>query len=163
MPQLTQLPDVFWSQLFWLLVVFGTIFVVVGRGMVPRVLATVEDRDRQITEDLERAQRAREEAEATESEYRQRIDASRAEAMKLSSQAKQAGAREAEERSREVDSQIAKKLDHAEARIRKSVDKAMAELDAVAAGAARDLVVKLTGKEVREDEVRHALEAVTDG
>jgi F-type H+-transporting ATPase subunit b len=163
MPQIVQLPDIFWSQLFWLAVVFGTIFFVVGRGMVPRVLATVEDRDRKITEDLEHAQRARDEAEATESEFRERIDASRSEAMKLSSQAKQAGAREAEERSREVDDQIAKKLDHAEAQIRKSVDKAMAEMDAVAAEAARELVVKLTGKDVREDEARNAVEAVTNG
>ncbi|HUG44923.1 MAG TPA: ATPase [Sphingomicrobium sp.] len=163
MPQIVQLPDIFWSQLFWLLVVFGTIFFVVGRGMVPKVLATVEDRDRKITQDLERAQRARDEAEATEAEYRERIDASRAEAMKLSSQAKQAGAREAEERSREVDAQIAGKLDKAEAKIRKSVDKAMAKMDAIAAEAARDLVVKLTGKEVREDEARRAVEALTNG
>jgi F-type H+-transporting ATPase subunit b len=163
MPQIVQLPDIFWSQLFWLLVVFGTIFFVVGRGMVPKVLATVEDRDRKITEDLDRAQKARDEAEATETEYRERIDASRAEAMKLSSQAKQAGAREADERSREVDAQIAEKLDAAEAQIRKSVDKAMAGLDAVAAEAARELVVKLTGRQVREYEARQAVEAVTHG
>jgi F-type H+-transporting ATPase subunit b len=163
MPQLTQLPDIFWSQLFWLLVVFGAIFFVVGRGMVPKVLATVEDRDRKITEDLERAQRARDEAEATESQYRERIEASRAEAMKLASQARQAGSREVEERTRAVDAEIARKIEKAEAKIRQSADKAMAEMDAVAADVARELVVKLTGKDVREDEARHAVEGVTHG
>ncbi len=135
MPQIVQLPDIFVSQLFWLLLVFGTLFFVVGRGMVPKIQSVVEDRERRITEDLERAQAARDAAEATESEYRERIETSRAEAMKLALAAKQAGAREAEERSREVDAEIAKKIDKAEEKIRRSVDKAMAEIEAIAAEA----------------------------
>ena len=35
MPQIEQLPFIFFSQLFWLAVVFGIIFFVIGRGMVP--------------------------------------------------------------------------------------------------------------------------------
>jgi len=34
MPQLAQLPQIFWSQLFWLAVVFGITFFVIGLGMV---------------------------------------------------------------------------------------------------------------------------------
>lgn len=163
MPQITQLPVIFWSQLFWLLLVFGTIFFVIGRGMVPTIQGVVTHRDRKIAEDLERAQKARDEAEATEADYRQRIEASRAEAMKLAFAAKQAGAAEAEERTRAIDAEVAKKIDKAEAKIRSSVEKAMAEIDAVAAEATRELVVKLTGKDVREDEARRAVEAVTNG
>ena len=163
MPQIAQLSEIFFSQLFWLLVVFGTVFFVVGRGMVPKIQSVVENRERKIAEDLERAQAARDAAEATESEYRERIEASRAEAMKLALAAKQDGAREAEQRSQAVDADIAKTIDKAEAKIRKSVEKAMAEIDTVAAEAAREMVVKLTGKDVREDEARQTVEAVTNG
>ena len=68
MPQINQLPFIFWSQLFWLAVVFGLIFFVIGRGMLPKIQGTVELRDAKIAEDLERAQAARSEAEATEAE-----------------------------------------------------------------------------------------------
>ena len=163
MPQITQLPAIFWSQLFWLLVIFGTIFFVIGRGMVPKIRGVVEDRDRKISEDLEQAQRARDEAEATESEYRQRIEASRAEAMKLAQQAKQAAALEVEERTRAVDAEVDKKIDTAEAQIRKAVDKAMAEIDSVAAEATQDLVAKLTGRPVDPEEARQAVKAVMNG
>lgn len=163
MPQITQLPDIFWSQLFWLTLIFGTLFFVIGRGMIPKIQGAVESRDRKISDDLERAQKARDEAEATEADYRQRMEASRAEAMKLAFAAKQEGAREAEERTRAVDAEVGKTIEKAEARIRKSVDKAIAEIDAVAAEAAREMVVKLTGKDVREDEARQAVEAVTNG
>ena len=45
MPQIAQLPDIFWSQLFWLAIVFGILFFVIGRGMLPKIQATVDARD----------------------------------------------------------------------------------------------------------------------
>ena len=163
MPQITQLPLIFTSQLFWLLVTFGILFFVIARGMVPKIQGVVEQRDRKISEDLERAQRAREEAETTESAYRERMDASRAEAMKLASAAKQAGAREAEERVRAVDAEVGGKIADAEARIRSSLEQAMKDLDAVAAEATQELVAKLTGQSVAPDEARSAVKAVLNG
>ena len=53
MPQIDQLPDIFFSQLFWLAVVFGFIFFVIGRGMLPKIQSTVELREKKIAEDLE--------------------------------------------------------------------------------------------------------------
>ena len=159
MPQIAQLPDIFWSQLFWLLLIFGTIFFVIGRGMVPKIQGVVEQRDRKISDDLEKAQAARVEAEQTEAEYRRRIEASRGEAMKLALAAKQAGALEVEERTRAVDAEVGKKLAKAEEKIRKAVDKATAEIDTVAVEVARDLVAKLTGKTVSIDDARQAVKA----
>jgi len=91
MPQINQLPFIFWSQLFWLAVVFGLIFFVIGRGMLPKIQGTVELRDAKIAEDLERAQAARSEAEATEAEWRARMDTARAEAARLAQQPRGVG------------------------------------------------------------------------
>ena len=74
MPQIEQLPTIFFSQLFWLALVFGFIFFVIGRGMLPKIQGTVELRDAKIAEDLERAQAARAEAEETEAAWRARMD-----------------------------------------------------------------------------------------
>ena len=163
MPQITQLPLIFSSQLFWLLVTFGFVFFVIAKGMVPKIQGVVEQRDAKITSDLEEAQRARNEAEKTEAAYRERMDASRAEAMKLATAAKQSAAREAEERVKAVDEQVGGKISEAEARIRSSVEAAMRDLDSVAADATRELVAKLTGRDVAEDEARQAVKAVLHG
>jgi F-type H+-transporting ATPase subunit b len=163
MPQITQLPIIFSSQLFWLLLVFGTLFFVIARGMVPKIQGVVDQRDAKITSDLEQAQRARDEAEKTEASYRERMDASRAEAMKLAQAAKQAAARDAEQRVRAVDEQVGGKIGEAEVRIRTAVEAAMRDLDSVAADATRELVAKLTGKDVPEGEARDAVRAVLHG
>src|SRR4051794_33449918 len=96
MPQITQLSAIFASQLFWLIVVFGITYFVIGRGMVPKIRKTVDAREARIASDLERAQAAREEADRTEAEWRARMDAARVEAARIAQTAKQAGAAETE-------------------------------------------------------------------
>src|SRR5829696_3924876 len=114
MPQIEQLPFIFFSQLFWLAVVFGIIFFVIGRGMLPKIQSTVEARETKIAEDLERAQAARAAAEQTEAAWRERIDAARAEAARIAQEAKQAGARDTEAKVRKAADRINLKVEAAE-------------------------------------------------
>jgi F-type H+-transporting ATPase subunit b len=163
MPQINQLPDIFFSQLFWLLVVFGIIYFFIGRGMVPKIQSVVEDRDRKIADDLAAAQLAREQAEAAEEAYRERIDASRSEALKLAQEAKHQAALDTEKKLKAVDTKIGKKIADAEAKIRASAEAARRELEPVAAEAASDLVSKLTGPKVAAKDAEPAVKAVLHG
>ena len=163
MPQINQLSDIFFSQLFWLLVVFGIIYFWIGRGMVPKIQSVVEDRDRKIADDLAAAQRAREEAEAAEEAYRERIDASRSEALKLAQEAKHQAALDTEKKLKAVDAKIGKKVAEAEAKIRDAAEAARRELEPVAAEAASQLVSKLTGQKVAAKDAEPAVKAVLHG
>ena len=163
MPQINQLPDIFFSQLFWLLVVFGIIYFWIGRGMVPKIQSVVEDRDRKIADDLAAAQRAREQAEAAEEAYRERIDASRSEALKLAQEAKHQAALDTEKKLKAVDAKIGKKVADAEAKIRDAAEAARRELEPVAAEAASQLVSKLTGQKVAAKDAEPAVKAVLHG
>jgi F-type H+-transporting ATPase subunit b len=163
MPQINQLPDIFFSQLFWLVVVFGIIYFWIGRGMVPKIQSVVEDRDKKIADDLAAAQRAREEAEASEEAYRARIDASRSEAMKVAQDAKNQAALDTEKRLKAVDDKIGKKIADAEAKIRDAADKARRDLEPVAAEAASELVAKLTGQKIAAADAAPAVKAVLHG
>ena len=66
MPQISQISEIFASQLFWLIVSFGLIYLVVGLGMVPKIIGTVQARDRRIADDLYAAEPERAEADAKE-------------------------------------------------------------------------------------------------
>jgi len=159
MPQIEQLPYIFFSQLFWLAVVFGIIFFVIGKGMLPKIQGTVELRERKIAEDLERAQAARAAAEETEEAWRARMDAARAEAAKLTQEAKQAGAKDTEAKVRAAADKIALKVEAAEQQIREARDSARAEIEAVAAEATEEMVARLTGIRVDRDEAAQAVKA----
>src|SRR5574338_289496 len=152
MPQITQLPFIFFSQLFWLALIFGFIFFVIGRGMLPKIQGTVELRDRKIAEDLEGAQAARAAAEETESAWRARMDAARADAARLAQEAKQESARETEARVRAAADKINLKVESSEAKIREALASARAEIENVAADATRDMVQRLPGMKVESKE-----------
>jgi F-type H+-transporting ATPase subunit b len=159
MPQITQLPVIFWSQLFWVAVIFGFIFFVIGRGMLPKIQGTVELRDRKIAEDLERAQAARAAAEATEEAWRARMDAARAEAAQLAQDARQASARDTEEKVKKAADKISLKVESAEGKIRDALAAARAEIEAVAAEATQDMVARLTGIQVDKKDAAQAVKA----
>jgi F-type H+-transporting ATPase subunit b len=163
MPQITQLSIIFFSQLFWLAVVFGILFFGIARGMVPKIQATVEARETKIAEDLASAQAARTAAEETEAAYRAAMDASRAEAAALTHEARAESARETEAKVKAAAEKIAAKVAAAEANIRAAADAARAEVEKVAVEATHEMVAKLTGIKVGRDEAAVAVKAEFHG
>lgn len=159
MPQINQLADVAYSQFFWLLLVLGLIYFGIGKAMLPKIQSTVAMRDRRIADDLAAAQAARHSADETEAAYRARMDESRAEALKVAAAAKQSSARTTEERIRAAQAETGAKVEAAEARIRTVTDKALGEIESVAADAARDLVQRLAGLDVSGEEAAAAVKA----
>jgi len=159
MPQLAQLPQIFWSQLFWLVVVFGIIFLVIGRGMVPKIQSTVDARDSKIASDLEKAQAARAAADETEAAWRERMDAARAEAARIAGEAKQASSRDTEAKVKAAADKLNLKVEAAEQKIRESVQSARAEIEGVATGLTQDLVSRLTGIKVDQKDAAQAVKA----
>jgi len=163
MPQINQLSDILFSQLFWLLLVFGIIYFGIARGMVPKIQATVEMREKKIAEDLAGAQQARAAAEETEAEYRAGMDAARADAAALTRGARQAAASETEDKVRASAEKFAGKVATAEEKIRAAANAARSEVEAVAVEATREMVAKLTGIKVGRDEAAAAVKAQFHG
>ena len=164
MPQLSQLSDVILSQLFWLTITLGFIYFIIGHGMLPKIQSTVDQRDKRIADDLAAAERARSEADETEEAYRQRMDLSRGEAMKLTAAAKEAGAKETERRAAKADAANRAKLEKAETRIRAASEKARIDIEKVAAEMTQDIVKKVASLDVGREEATAAVKmAVTHG
>ena len=157
MPQISQLALVYQSQWFWLLLTLAIIFFVVGRGIVPKVEATVDARDAQIARDLAEAERLSAEAEASEGAWRMRINEAHAEAQAVAAEAKAQSARDAEKRVRAADRKLADKAEAAASALAEARSSAMAEIEGVAAEAARDIVARLTGAAVTDDAARAAV------
>ena len=148
MPQIAQLAEVWSSQLFWLLVIFGAVFFVVGRGMVPKVMDTVGLRDKQIADDLAAAQAARDAADEQEEAWRDRENENRAAAHALVNEAKSKAQASTEKKLAAAQAKIDASAEEAEARIAAARDAAAAEIENVASEATQDIVARLAGIDV---------------
>ncbi len=157
MPQLSQLALVYQSQWFWLLLVLAVIYFFVGRGIVPKVEATVDQRDAQIAADLADAERLRAEADATEEAWRAKINHAHGEAQALAHDAKDRSLRDAEKRVSAADKKLAAKAEEAARALDEARRSALAEIEGLASEATREIVAKLTGAEVDEKAARAAV------
>ncbi len=157
MPQIDQILETFSSQLFWLAVFFGITYFVIGRGMVPKVMGTVELRDKQIADDLAAAQAARDAADTREEEWRQRENENRATAQSLIAEAKSKAAASNAAKLAEAQGRLDTKLTEAEARIDAARASAMSQIEDVAADATRDIVARIAGNEIDEAAAHRAV------
>ncbi|UAB77385.1 ATPase [Erythrobacter sp. SCSIO 43205] len=163
MPQIAQLADTYSSQIFWMLVFFGITFFLIGRGMVPKVMSTVELRDKQIADDLAAAQAARDAADTQEEAWRERENANRAAAQGLIAEAKAKAASSSEKKLAAAQKRLDAKLEKAAAEIEAARESAMAEVEDVATEAAQEIVARLAGTKVDKRSARSAVKkALTD-
>ena len=164
MPQIAQLAETYSSQIFWLLIIFGLVFFVVGRGMVPRVMDTVALRDQQIAGDLAAAQGARDAADQQEEAWRKRENENRAQAHALVTSAKGQAAADNEAKLATVQQRLDAQMTEAEQRIAASRAAAAAEIESVASEATRDIIRRLAAVEVDEGTASAAVkEALSHG
>ncbi|HSJ77523.1 MAG TPA: ATPase [Erythrobacter sp.] len=160
MPQIEQIAATLSSQVFWLLVFFGLTFVLVGLGMVPKIMGTVDLRDQQIAGDLAAAQAARDAADREEAAWRKRENENRAAAQGLIADAKATAAASSSAKLAEAQSRIDARIVEAEAGIAAAQSSAMAEVEAVAADAARDIVARIAGADIEPAAAQAAVKEV---
>jgi F-type H+-transporting ATPase subunit b len=164
MPQIAQLALVYQSQWFWLLLVLGAIYFFVGRGIVPKVEATVDDRDAKIAADLAEAERLRDEADKTELAWRTRINEGHADAQALIAQAKARADADAQKRVAKADTELAAKADAAAGELDQARRSALAEIEALAVELTQEIVAKVAGGKVTPAKARKAVaEALNHG
>ena len=145
MPQLSQIGEIYASQLFWLVIVFGLIYFGIGKAMVPRIERTIDDRNARITGDLAAATTARDAARASEEAYQGGLDTARTQAAQTVGAAKARATAAAETKMKAGDAAAADRLHAATASIATSKGQALAEIETATVDAVEAIVAKLSG------------------
>jgi F-type H+-transporting ATPase subunit b len=157
MPQLAQLALVYQSQWFWLAITLAAIFFFVGRGIVPKVEATIDDRDARIAADLAEAERLQAEAARVEEGWRTRINEGHSQAQGLIATAKAKAEADAAKRLAKADAELAAKAEAAAAELDAARQSALAEIETLAVETTQAIVTKLAGGSVTEAKARAAV------
>ncbi|MCH7862241.1 ATPase [Sphingomonas sp. NPDC092331] len=145
MPQLSQIPEIYASQLFWLAIVFALIYFGIGKAMVPKIERTVEDRNARIAGDLAAAEAARDAAQASDAAYESGLEAARTTALATLSQAKDKATAKAEAEVKKGDAASEAKIAEATVRIEATKTEALGEIEAETVDAVQAIVTKLSG------------------
>jgi F-type H+-transporting ATPase subunit b len=155
---LPQLQFEHWGgQIVWLLLIFAVLYVVLSKGLLPRVSGAIDERGAKIAGDIADARRLKDEAEAQARAAAAEVAEARAKAQKTAADAKAKASAEAAERQAKEEAVLAEKLAEAEASIQLARDTAMSQVRVVAEETAGAIVQKLTGKAATAAELKSAL------
>ena len=117
MPQLN--PEFWISQIFWLIITFGFLYIVLSKLILPKISANLELRKSQISDNIEAADKQREESESKLKEYDEIILKSKNEAKNIFNQAREEALMGINKKKENLDKQIDEEIKKAEDEIGK--------------------------------------------
>jgi F-type H+-transporting ATPase subunit b len=150
-------PATFGSQLFWLVILFGLLYLLMSRVALPQVGSILEERDRRIAGDLAEAARMKEASDAAVAAHEQALAEARQNAHGIAQKARDAAKAEAAADRARIETELNGRLGAAEAEIAGVKTRALAEVDAIARDAVEAIVEALVGTKVGKAEVASAV------
>lgn len=144
------------SQLFWLTITFGGLFIVLSRFILPKLGGTIEKRGVTIANALDEAATLNDQAKEAQKALELRLAEARTSARETANEARAKLEEEIAAETRKVDEQIEAKLEAAEARIAETRNKALANVGDIAAEAARAMTGRF-GVKASDDAVSAAV------
>ena len=151
MPQLN--PDFWVSQIFWLTLTFGILYLVLSKLILPKISANLESRKTQISDNIEAADKQRKESEAKLKEYEEIISKSKSEAKNIFYQARENTLKDINSKRKVLDKQIDDEIKKAEDEINQLRKNARVKINKIAIETASELTKKLISTEVNNSSI----------
>ena len=151
MPQLN--PEFWISQIFWLTLTFGVLYIILSKFILPKISANLELRKSQIQENVEAAEKQRGGSEVKLKEYDDIILKSKLEAKSIFKDAREKVIKDINLKKETLDKQIDVEVKKAEQEIELLKKSAPEKINKIAIEASFELVKKLIGAEVNNSSI----------
>ena len=151
MPQLN--PEFWISQIFWLVVTFGLLFIVLSKFILPKISNNLETRKSQILENIETAEKQREDSDVKLKEYDEILSKSKLEANSIFNQAREKALKDISAKREILDNQIDNEIAEAEKEIDILRKNAPDKINKIAIETSSELLQKLIGAEVNNSSI----------
>jgi F-type H+-transporting ATPase subunit b len=151
MPQLN--PEFWVSQIFWLVITFGILYVVLSKLILPKISTNLELRKSQISDNIEAADRQRQESELKLKEYDKIISKSKIDAKNFFNKAREKLLKDINLKRESLDKQIDGEIKKAEEEIDRLRLEAPVKINKIAIETSSELIQKLIGTEINKSSI----------
>ena len=151
MPQLN--PEFWISQIFWLTLTFGILYIVLSKLILPKISDNLESRKSQILENIEAAEKQRQNSEEKLKEYEEIVSKSKMEAKNIFNQAREKALKDISAKKDVLDKQIDDEIGKAEQEIKEFQKGAADKINKIAIETSSELIQKLIGAEVNNSSI----------
>ncbi len=156
MPQLN--PEFWVSQIFWLILIFGILYLVLSKLILPKISDNLETRKSQILENIETAEKQREDGENKIKQFEKTILESKIEAKNYFNEKRQKVLEDIAIKKVTLEKDIDSEIKAAEEEINKLKNTSGEKINKIAIETSSELIKKLIGEEVNNSSVSTIVE-----
>ena len=151
MPQLN--PEFWVSQIVWLVLTFGILYIVLSKLILPKISDNLESRKSQILENIETAETQREKSEKKLREFEKIILDSKLEAKNHFNEIRQRALEDINNKRSELEKEIDKEINAAEEEINNLKINSNEKIKNIAVETSAELIKQLIGEEVNNSSI----------
>ena len=151
MPQLN--PEFWISQIFWLTLTFGILYVVLSKLILPKISANLELRKSQIQENIEAAEKQRKDSESKLKEYEEIIVKSKSEAKDIFKKTREKTVKDINSKREVLEKQIDEEINKAEKEVNELKKTAPEKINQIAIETSSEILKILMGAEINNSSI----------
>ena len=151
MPQLN--PEFWISQIFWLIITFGILFIVLTKVILPKISGNLETRKSQILENIETADKQKEESQKKIDEYEKIILDSKLKAKNHFNEAREKILDNINKKRAALEKDLDQEIDGVEKELSDLRNKSGEKINKIAAETSAELIKELIGEEVNSSSI----------
>ena len=151
MPQLN--PEFWISQIFWLILTFGILYVLLSKLILPKISINLEIRKSQILENVEAAEKQREESEQKIKNYEKIIQDSKVEANNYFTQTREKILKNINQKKNNLENELNEEIKKAENEIKELKNKSPEKINKIAIETSSDLIKQLMSIQVNNSSI----------
>ncbi len=157
-----QLDPKFWaSQTFWLILVFVILYISLSKFYLPKIKSNLDNRENKIKEDLENANKFKEQSEAKLKEYGLILDKAKKEVNKIHFDSKTALDRDIQSKKELIEKEIEKETLKAQKEISELKKNSISSIQNISENITSNIIGKITGDKLNESSIKSAVEEIS--
>ena len=157
MPQLN--PEFWISQIFWLIITFGILFIVLTKVILPKISDNLETRKSQILENIETADKQKEESQKKIDEYEKIILDSKLKAKNHFNEAREKILDNINKKRAALEKDLDQEIDGVEKELSDLRNKSGEKINKIAVETSAELIKELIGEEVNSSSIAAIVDA----
>ena len=157
-----QLDPTYWaSQGFWLILIFTILYISISKFYLPKIKDNLDNRENKIKEDLENANKFKEQSEAKLKEYEIILENAKKEVSKIHFESKNILDKEIQSKKDMIEKDIEKELVKAQKDITELKKNSIFSIQKISENIAANIIENISGEKLNESSIKAAVEDIS--
>ena len=157
-----QLDPTYWaSQGFWLILIFTILYISISKFYLPKIEDNLDNRENKIKEDLENANKFKEQSEAKLKEYEIILENAKKEVSKIHFESKNILDKEIQSKKDMIEKDIEKELVKAQKDITELKKNSISSIQKISENIAANIIENISGEKLNESSIKAAVDDIS--